>query len=124
MKQNRTIRAIILSLPGVGQESLLALVEAVPAVEVVGRAGGGLSAVALVEETVPDVMVVDGNLSRDELVAVLRDVKHAYPQIRLVVLTHTTRQQRQIIDAGADATLSRWSRPEELASAVTGRVPD
>ena len=97
MSTEQPIRVIILSLPGVGQESLLAVLEAVPGVEVVGRAGGGLSAVALVEERLPDVIVVDGTLSEDELVAFLRDVKRVHPHIRLVVLTHTTRQQRQIL---------------------------
>jgi DNA-binding NarL/FixJ family response regulator len=121
MTKNRSVRVIVLSLPGVGQESLLAVLEAVPDVEVVGRAGGGLSAVALVEETEPDAIVVDGGLAEDELVAFLRDVKRIHPQIRLIVLTHTTRQQREILHAGADAALSRWSRAEELADAVVGR---
>jgi DNA-binding NarL/FixJ family response regulator len=77
--------------------------------------------VALVEETEPDAIVVDGGLAEDELVAFLRDVKRIHPQIRLIVLTHTTRQQREILHAGADAALSRWSRAEELADAVVGR---
>ncbi|MGW8319764.1 MAG: response regulator [Candidatus Promineifilaceae bacterium] len=113
-------RAIIVSMPGTIQESLRAMLEAMPGMEVVGIAGGGLSAVALVQETQPDVIVIDGRLAEDEVLAFVKDVKRLHPQIRLVVLTNTTRQHRRILNSGADAVLSRWSSARELTNVVTG----
>ena len=74
----------------------------------------------MIQEKQPDAIVIDGNLSEDEVLAFLKDVKRLYPEIRLVVLTQTTRQQRRILDGGADAVLSRWSPAKELAVVVTG----
>lgn len=96
------------------------MLEAMPGIEVVGIAGGGLSAVELVQERHPNIVIIDGNLSEDEILALLKDAKRLHPAIRLIVLTHTTRQQRRVLDGGADAVLSRWGPANELAHAVTG----
>lgn len=113
-------RVIIVSMPGTIQESLRAMLEAMPGMEVVGIAGGGLSAIALIQETQPDVIVIDARLAEDEVLALVKDVKRLHPQIRLVVLIHTTRQHRRIVDCGADAVLSRWSSARELTNVVSG----
>jgi len=120
MKKDGSQRAIIVSVPGTMQESLRAMLEAMPGIEVVGFAGGCLSAITLVQEKRPDIVVVDSNLSDDEVIAFLKDVKGEHPEIRLVVLTHTTRQQWRILENGADAALSRWSPAKEFTNAVLG----
>lgn len=117
---NGAVRAILMSLPGVVQESLLAVLDSLPGVEIVGWAGGGLSALALLERSTPEVTIIDGNLSEDEVVAFIKDAKRLLPNLRLVVLTHTSRQRRRLLLAGADSAVSRWSRPHELARAVLG----
>lgn len=104
------------------QESLRAMLEAMPGVEGVALAGGCLSAVRLVREKRTDIVVIDSNLSEDEVLAFLKDEKGVHPKIRLVVLTHTTRQQRRILENGADAVLSRWSPAEEFTNTVLGSV--
>ncbi len=96
------------------------MLEAMPGMEVVALAGGCLSAVTLVQEKQPDIVLIDSNLSEDEVLAFLKDVKQAHPDIRLVVLTHTTRQQRRILENGADAVLSRWSPAIEFTNTVLG----
>ncbi len=120
MSNDRSRRAIIVSMPGTMQESLRANLEAIPGMEVVALASGCLSAVRLVQEKQPDVVVIDSNLSEDEVIAFLKDVKRVHPEIRLVVLTHTTRQQWRILDNGADAALSRWSPAVEFTNAIIG----
>jgi DNA-binding NarL/FixJ family response regulator len=120
MSKDGSRRAIIVSMPGTLREALRANLEAMPGVEVIALAGGCLSAVGLVQEKKPDIIVVDSNQSEDEVLAFLKDVKRVRPQIRLVVLTHTTRQQRRILGGGADAVLSRWSPAKEFTDAVLG----
>jgi chemotaxis response regulator CheB len=121
MSKDGNRRAIIVSMPGTMQESLRAILDATPGLEVVAFAGGCLSAITLVQEIRPDIVVIDSNLSEDEVLAFLKDVKRMHPQIRLVVLIHTTRQQRRILDNGADVALSRWSPAEEFTNAVLAR---
>jgi chemotaxis response regulator CheB len=120
MSKDGNLRAIVVSMPGTMQESLQANLDAMPGVEVIALAGGCLSAVRLVQEKQPDIVVVDSNLSEDEVLAFLNDVKRLQPEIRVVVLTHTTRQQRRILGGGADAVLSRWSPAKEFTNAVLG----
>lgn len=98
------------------------MLEAMPGVEGVALAGGCLSAVRLVREKRTDIVVIDSNLSEDEVLAFLKDEKGVHPKIRLDVLTHTTRQQRRILENGADAVLSRWSPAEEFTNTVLGSV--
>ena len=120
MNKDGSRKAIIVSMPGTMQESLRAMLDAIPGMEVVALAGGCLSAVRLVQEKQPDIVVIDSNLSEDEVLVFLKDVKRTHPEIRLVVLTHTTRQQRRILGGGADAVLSRWSPAREFTDAVLG----
>jgi chemotaxis response regulator CheB len=120
MSKDGNLRAIVVSMPGTMQESLQANLDAMPGVKVIALAGGCLSAVRLVQEKQPDIVVVDSNLSEDEVLAFLNDVKRLQPKIRVVVLTHTTRQQRRILGGGADAVLSRWSPAKEFTNAVLG----
>lgn len=119
-KKEEKRRVIVVSLPGAVQESIHASLEAIPSVEVIGFAGGGLSAIALVEEKQPDIAIIDGNLAEDEVLAFLRDVRHIDTRVRIVVLTNSMRQQRLITGNGADAVLSRWCPPEQLTSTVLG----
>jgi two-component system invasion response regulator UvrY len=113
-------KVIIVSAPGIMQQSLRAVLAAMPGIEVTALAGGCLSALALVHEKQPDLVVVDCNQPEDEVIAFLKDVKRSHPGIRLVALTQTTRQGRRILDSGADAVLSRWSPAREFASAIDG----
>lgn len=118
--QNGKYRVIIISLPGVVQESIRAILEAMADVEVVGLASGGLSALALVKEEQPDVVVIDSNLTEDEVLAFLRDVRQLDLNVRLVVLTYTSRQKRRILGSGADVVVSRWSQADEFTDAILG----
>lgn len=122
MNKDGSRRALVVSMPGPMQESLRAMLDAIPGMEVVALAGGCLSAVTMVQEKQLDIVVVDSNLSEDEVLAFLKDVKGVHPKIRLVVLTHATLQQRRILENGADAVLSRWSPAEEFTNTVLGSV--
>ena len=109
-----------MSMPGNVQESLRAVIEAIPEMEVVGTAGGGLSAIALIRETMPDVIIIDGSLSEDEVLTFLKDAKLLSPDLRLIVLSYSIRQQKRLLKGGADAVFSRWSPAEEFSAVLIG----
>jgi two-component system response regulator DesR len=101
------VRAVIASRPGVMQESLRTMLTGSGQVAVTGSAGGGLSALSMVREVQPALLVVDSNLLEDEVVSLLREVKGAWPEVRCLVLVQTTGRKNRALAAGADAVVSR-----------------
>jgi two-component system response regulator DesR len=101
------VRAVIASRPGVMQESLRTMLTGSGQVAVTGSAGDGLSALSMVREVQPALLVVDSNLLEDEVVSLLREVKGAWPEVRCLVLVQTTGRKNRALAAGADAVISR-----------------
>jgi DNA-binding NarL/FixJ family response regulator len=84
---------------------------------VVGAAGDGLSALNLVRDRQPGLLVIDCILLEDEVCALLRQVEGEWPHVRCLVLARTRRQGDR---AGADVVLPRDGPIRELSAAVTG----
>ena len=101
------VRAVIASRPGVLQESLRAMLSGSGQVVVTGSAGDGLSALSMVREVQPALLVIDSNLLEDETLSLLKEVKGAWPEVRCLVLVQTTRRKNRALAAGADAVMSR-----------------
>ena len=101
------VRAVVASRPGVMQESLRALLTGSGQVAVIGSAGDGLSALSMVREVQPALLVVDSNLLEDEVLSLLKEVKGAWPEVCCLVLVQTTGCKNRALAAGADAVVSR-----------------
>jgi len=104
-----------------GFRSLLA---ANPRFEVVGESGDPRSAIEVVREARPDVVLLDismPGLSGIDAIPLLRD---AWPKVRLVMLTHHEGDSfvDQALKAGADGYLSKDSDPGELRIALEAVV--
>lgn len=113
-RKNNKVKTIVVSAPGAMQASLRAVLKGEETVEVFGCVGGGLSASALIREQQPDVVLIDSNLSEDEMLALVRKIKDETPDIRCVVLTDTRRRERQAQIAGADVVLSQGRGVDEI----------
>jgi len=100
------------------QESLRAALTNLSWIEVTGSAGDGLSALGLVRDQQPDLLVVDSNLLEDETLTLLRQVKQQWPVIRCLVLAQTTRQRAWALAVGADCVLSRNDPSQRLSEAL------
>jgi DNA-binding NarL/FixJ family response regulator len=87
-------------------EGFRKLIELEPDLEVVGMAGDGEEALALVERlsatrTAPDVVLMDVRMPRLDGIAATRALKERWPEIRVVILT--TFDDRELIQAGLQA---------------------
>jgi DNA-binding NarL/FixJ family response regulator len=89
------------------QDSLRALLTGSGRVLVTGSAGDGLSALSMVRDEQPALLVVDSNLLEDETLSLLKEVKRAWPEVRCLVLVQTTGRKNRALAAGADAVVSR-----------------
>jgi DNA-binding NarL/FixJ family response regulator len=119
-----SVCTVVASRPGVMQASLRATLAGLAGVEVVGSAGDGLSALNLVRERPPDLLVVDCSLLEEETCALLRQVKAEWPRVRCLALTRTGRQRDRAAAAGADVVLPRDGPIRELRAAVTREGSD
>lgn len=71
------------------------------------------------------LIVIDNNLTEDEVVSLLQAIKRKYPKLYCIVLVDTLTEQRRVLSAGADGVLLRDTLSENLLSTLkdTG-VPD
>ena len=109
---------LVVSRPGAVREALRAVLACFTQLEVVGAVGGGLSAMVKIREQRPNLLVIDGNISEDEVLALLAQVRGEQPQVRCIVLVDTPRQRGRLLAAGADAIIQRGDPPEHLQAAI------
>jgi DNA-binding NarL/FixJ family response regulator len=105
------------------------LLRAAGDMEVVGVASDGLEAVALAEQTRPDLVLMDLSMPNLDGVAATRRIMDARPETRVLVLTSFSDRERVVdaFDAGAIGYLLKDGEPEDLVKAVRsaarGEVP-
>jgi DNA-binding NarL/FixJ family response regulator len=112
------VLTIVVSRPGAVREALRAVLASFAQLKVVGAVGGGLSAMVKIRERRPNLLVIDGNLPEDEVLALLCLVREEQPQVSCIVLVDTPRQRGKVLSAGAHAVLQRGDPPEYLQAAV------
>lgn len=89
-------------------------------IRVVGEAGSGEEAVSLVEETLPDVVLMDLMMPGMDGVEATRRVKRISPSTQVIVLTsyHEDEHIFPAIRAGALSYVLKDIDPDELAGAI------
>jgi two-component system response regulator NreC len=99
---------------------LRTLLTADPSMELVGEASGGHEAIQLVEQTQPDVLLLDLSMPDLDGIEVTRAVKSSFPQLRVLILTIHEDQGllREAIRAGASGYILKRAAESELISAI------
>lgn len=105
------------------------LLRAADDIEIVGVASDGLEAVAVVEQTHPDVVLMDLSMPNLDGVGATHQIITMLPETRVLVLTSFSDRERVVdaFDAGAIGYLLKDGEPEDLVKAVRaaarGEVP-
>ena len=91
-----------------------------PSIDVVGEAGNGAQALALVQQHEPDLILLDVNLKAESGLDILATIKADDPSRRVVMLTVSDAADDLIgaIRAGADGYLLKDMEPEQLLDRV------
>lgn len=102
------------------REGLKAILSPVPEYEIVGEAEDGLEAVRLIRKSKPDLVLLDLSMPRMNGFSVLREIKGAMPDVKILVLSiHESDQYvLQAFDAKADGYAIKDSSREELRMAI------
>jgi DNA-binding NarL/FixJ family response regulator len=102
------------------RDGLVTMLDLLPDVEVVGVAGDGEEAVAVVERLRPDVVLMDLRMPRCDGVEATRRITAGVPGAHVVVLTTYSDDESifAAIDAGARGYLTKDAAAEEVARAI------
>jgi len=114
------IRILLADDHPVVREGIRGMLQGYDDIEVVGQAGSGPEAVALVAELHPDLVLMDLRMPGGDGVEATRAIAAAHPGTRVVVLTtyETDQDILRAIEAGASGYLLKDIAPAELARSV------
>jgi len=101
---------------------LRVLLARAPDVEVVGEAGDGEQALALLETLQPDVVVLDCEMPGLTGVEAAQEIRRRYPAVRVLALSayESEHYVRGMLEAGAVGYVLKEEAPEVIVEAVRG----
>jgi DNA-binding NarL/FixJ family response regulator len=112
-------RALIAAAPGRIRDSWQALLKAVPRIQTIELADEPTSALQMIADQRPGLVLVDSKLM-DNLSDVLRRIKTDSPRTRCIVFADTFEQQWLARNAGANSVLLAGCPAELLFGTVEG----
>jgi len=113
-------RVIVVDDQALVREGLVTMLELMPGIEVVGTAGDGEDALALVERTGPDVALMDLRMPKLDGVEATQRIRAHHPATQVIVLT-THADDSSImaaIAAGARGYLTKHSGGKAIREAI------
>ncbi len=115
------VRVVVVDDHPVVRDGLAGLLGAEDGLAVVGEAGGGREAVAVVARTSPDVVLMDLRMPDGSGVEAIRQLRRdggRHPRILVLTTYDTDRDIRTAMEAGADGYLLKDVRRADLVRAV------
>jgi DNA-binding NarL/FixJ family response regulator len=119
------VPTIVVSRPGIMQQSLRSWLASCRGIVVVASSGDGLTALRQVARHRPGMLVIDSNLLDEEVEALVAAAKAEHPALRCLVLLRANQHETQITAWGADAVARRDESAQQLQAALAklGHVP-
>jgi DNA-binding NarL/FixJ family response regulator len=116
----KSARVVVADDQTVVREGIVMLLGLLPGIEVVGAAGDGYEAVALVAELAPDVVLMDLRMPRCDGVEATRRIRAEHPGTQVVVLTTYADDESLFpaLRAGARGYLTKDAGGDEIVRAV------
>lgn len=115
-----SLRLVVIDDHALFRRGLIGLLEEMPGFQVVGQAGDGQQAMSIIEQTHPDVILLDLNMPHMDGIETLRLLKERRVNARVLMLT-ISQDDADLLDAiraGADGYLLKNTEPEDLRRAI------
>ena len=114
------IRVLIADDHAVVRQGLRTFLDLQDDIEVVGEAGDGEEALALIEQLAPDVALIDLVMPRVDGIEAIRRLRERAPDVRAIVLSSFVDDDKLFpaVRAGAAGYLLKDVQPQELVDAI------
>jgi CheY-like chemotaxis protein len=130
--QGCKIRILLADDHGIIRQGLALLLGIQPDLEVVGEAANGEAAIELARASRPDVVIMDIGMPVMNGIEATKAIVSQFPEIHVIGLSmyDEARRAAAMLEAGADAYLSKAGPTEELVSTIRrvaarrGRLPN
>lgn len=113
-------RIIVVDDHSLFRRGLVSLLSDMPDFKVVGEAGNGKEALAIIEQITPDIVLMDINMPVMNGIETLRAIRQSNPALKVMMLTISQNDDDLIgaIVAGANGYLLKNSEPEVLRTTI------
>lgn len=116
------LRILLVDDHALFRQGLKSLLDSRPHIEIVGNAGDGLEAIALAAKTLPQVILMDIDMPRCNGLEATRQIKRAFPNIKIVILTVVDDEEAifEAIKCGAEGYLLKTLEASQLYDLLEG----
>jgi len=129
------VRVLVVDDQRRARQSLKALLATWPRIETIQEAANGKEALALIEESPPDLVLMDLRRPKTsdlpkrygasvEGLEATRRIKAKWPQVKIITLSVHTEHAAGALAAGADVFVCKCEPPEALLKALEQAVKD
>ena len=122
MTNSPSIRILLVDDHALFRKGIASLLTSEPGFDVIGEAGDGVQAVALAQELMPDLILMDVNMPRGGGLDATRRIAEALPYVKIVMLT-VSDSDEDLFDAvrcGAQGYLLKKIEPKALFDTLRG----
>jgi DNA-binding NarL/FixJ family response regulator len=114
------IRVVLVDDHGVVRRGLRGYLELLDDIEVVGEAENGLLGVELVDQLVPDVVLMDLVMPQLDGIGAISQIKAAHPAVQVVALTSFIEEEKvtAALEAGASGFILKDAEADDVAAAI------
>jgi NarL family two-component system response regulator LiaR len=114
------IRVVIVDDHEAIRRSLAIFMRTMSGVVVVGEAMNGKEAISLVQQTKPDVVLMDLMMPVMDGITATKILHEQFPALRIIILTSAKERSmhKQVLEAGAERFILKDTTLEELTAAI------